>query len=1251
MQIRHLYNSFLLFIFLLIVKIVPAQTETKVDELKAFSRSQEQKYKETRANVLKLAKQKGWPLQMQAGNGGVAVLTGVYPNGLPEYTTTDNNTAAAATVGTNHLWPGGELGLNLDGGSANMVNKLAIWDAGKVRSTHIELDTNRIIFNDGATTISDHATHVAGTMIAKGINPIAKGMSFNAKNLLAYDFSSDVSEMAAAAATGLLVSNHSYGSIAGWRRNTSQDNRWEFWGEWGAMEDFKFGYYDTRARNWDSISFLSPNYLIVKSAGNNRSSIGPAVDSTYWRSDTLGVMIDAGPRPANISSNNAYDILPTYSTAKNILTVGAVNAISTGYQNISDVVMSSFSSWGPTDDGRIKPDIVANGVRLTSSTGTGDSAYATFSGTSMAAPNASGSIFLLQEHYNKVTNGSFMRSATLRGLIIHTADEAGVTPGPDYQHGWGLLNVKKAASVITGRNTTHRMLENNLTQEGNIHTMNVVASGTGPLIATICWTDPPGSVETINRLNNRTPKLVNDLDLEVSRGTTVSLPWKLNPLNPVAPATRGDNILDNVEKIEINNPVPGETYTIKVKHKRTLANNAQAYSLLLSGVGGTTYCTSGPSTANDSRIDNFNFGGINNTPAAGCRQYSNFTNLFASVYSGQTLPLAITLGTCGANKDKMAKVFIDWNGDGNFTVTNELVATTRVINGTGTYKTDITVPSTIRPGFSSRIRIVCAETTDANSITSCGTYTGGGETQDYSIAYLKTTIDVIPAALVLPDNATCATDSLHISVRVKNIGSNAVGNFPVTLLIKNGATIVATLTDTVKQNLLSEATAVLNFRTLFNASPGINYLFTVITNLGTDLNKVNDSLRVNRTFLSPSNAILSNIQGQLCSPTEAKLSVNTTGGTVYWYDSPTSTTPIGTGTSLTTGIIPANKTYHIGINDAKGRIGQIHKMQFPEGGYNQFTPGVKIQTFAPLLIENARMYFGFSGKITFSVVNDATGIQVSSVTLDVIATDPTPQSGASPGNDPNDTGRVMPLYLKIPIPGNYTIRISYENDATIFRNNNISSNPYPFTIPGLMSITGNEASPLPASFYYYFYDMKVKALDCHKPMPRQTVVAADALTPTISQSGNVLSGSVTTGTIQWFLNNLPITGATNSSYTISQAGTYSLVVSKGGCVFSSPPFIATITSVQPLDPNEINLVVTNNPGSGVYNVMFNVTKSEKIAMEVMNITGQFISREEFLSPASGSVQRLINISGKASGVYLLKIFYDNKQFTHKLVLQ
>ena len=118
------------------------------------------------------------------------------------------------------------------------------------------------------------------------------------------------------------------------------------------------------------------------------------------------------------------------------------------YEDASDVFMSSFSSWGPTDDGRIKPDISAKGVNMYSSTGASNGSYANFSGTSMAAPNVSGSLLLLQQHYNDL-NGEYMLASTLRALALHTADEAGFAPGPDYRFGWGLLNTQRAAQVIS----------------------------------------------------------------------------------------------------------------------------------------------------------------------------------------------------------------------------------------------------------------------------------------------------------------------------------------------------------------------------------------------------------------------------------------------------------------------------------------------------------------------------------------------------------------------------------------------------------------------------------------------------------------------------------------------------------------------------------------------------------------------------------------------------------------------------------
>ena len=189
-----IFSSYLLF----------SQMVSNVEELRKFSNFKNQLYKIEQETLIRIAAQKKWSLQKRTPEGNIAYLTGIDERGLPEYLITTSNLNAAATIGTNQLWVGGDLGLSLDGSTASLSNKLAIWDEGKVRETHLELGTNRIIFADNATTVSSHSTHVAGTLIGKGINPLAKGMSFNAQNLLVYSFSNDLSEMSAAASNLLL---------------------------------------------------------------------------------------------------------------------------------------------------------------------------------------------------------------------------------------------------------------------------------------------------------------------------------------------------------------------------------------------------------------------------------------------------------------------------------------------------------------------------------------------------------------------------------------------------------------------------------------------------------------------------------------------------------------------------------------------------------------------------------------------------------------------------------------------------------------------------------------------------------------------------------------------------------------------------------------------------------------------------------------------------------------------------------------
>ncbi len=175
---------------------VNAQVTTNTSILRQASLDFRTHENDNYAKALLLAKQKGWPLVIKGHNNQIATLIGVDAFGFPKYYTLHNNTIAAATTRANQLWPGGSSGLNLSGSSANMNSKLGEWDAGTPLSTHVEL-TGRINYKDGATnpTPVDHSTHVAGTMIATGVNPIAKGMAFGAQNLIAYDYNNDISEM------------------------------------------------------------------------------------------------------------------------------------------------------------------------------------------------------------------------------------------------------------------------------------------------------------------------------------------------------------------------------------------------------------------------------------------------------------------------------------------------------------------------------------------------------------------------------------------------------------------------------------------------------------------------------------------------------------------------------------------------------------------------------------------------------------------------------------------------------------------------------------------------------------------------------------------------------------------------------------------------------------------------------------------------------------------------------------------------
>lgn len=489
--------------------------------------------------------------------------------GQPVFLATENLNAAR-TLGTSELWPGGGAGLNLTGSG---IDYLGMWDDGAVLADHQEFGNRVTAHETGAT--SDHSTHVAGILVAAGVEAAARGMAGQA-GLHTWNWFNDAAEMASAAAGGMRVSNHSYGLVSGWYRTGGE---WYWYGDpaISPVEAYRFGFYGNVSQDHDAIASAYPEYLIVESAGNDRDDVGPAPGGLHYVWDSGWVQSTAiHDRDGGLSG---YDCIGSDKCAKNSLTIGSVADIPLGYTSPGDVLMTAYSNWGPTDDGRIKPDLVANGAGLYSSRDGFTEDYQSLSGTSMASANAAGSIALLNQHFQNRL-GVIPRAATMKGLVIHTAGEAGIAAGPDYRHGWGLLDARAAADLISLQALENGHIQERRLPNQTVDTLPVVVLAGAGVCVTLSWTDLPGTPAAPS-LDPPDPMLVHDLDIRlVSPSGVVHQPWILDPAIPAAPALHGDNTRDNVEQIRITATESG-LWTIRVSHKGTIAD--QDYSLILDG--------------------------------------------------------------------------------------------------------------------------------------------------------------------------------------------------------------------------------------------------------------------------------------------------------------------------------------------------------------------------------------------------------------------------------------------------------------------------------------------------------------------------------------------------------------------------------------------------------------------------------------------------------------------------------------------
>jgi hypothetical protein len=406
---------------------------------------------------------------------------------------------------------------------------VGMWDVAQPDTTHPDMAGRVHAGEAGGAGL--HPTHVAGIVLGDGTNSALKGGNplqwrgvAPGASMWAYDaFDAVVETDSAIAMHDIDVSTNS------WLYPVDSTNC------------SQYGDYAVDAPEFDAIvtGIFGKPIPVVFAAGNER--------------DDLDCGIPAG---------NGYGLIPPPATGKNVIAVGAHH---------SDVLyMTPFSSWGPTDDGRMKPDVSAPGCQInddggiTSTTLLGG--YLTSCGTSMATPAVSGIIAQLTQAWRTMYAGD-PRPATHKALLGGFAkDRAGA--GPDYRFGLGAVHAEASLNALRTATTVEDDVEDAQT---DLWTFTVPA-GTDTLAVTLAWDDVPGA-------ELADTSLVNDLDLElVDPSAGVHLPFVLNPADPSALAVPGVNRLDNVEQVRVLSPAPG-TWTARVIGFQ-VPDGPQGYSLV-----------------------------------------------------------------------------------------------------------------------------------------------------------------------------------------------------------------------------------------------------------------------------------------------------------------------------------------------------------------------------------------------------------------------------------------------------------------------------------------------------------------------------------------------------------------------------------------------------------------------------------------------------------------------------------------------
>ncbi|MBN1539527.1 MAG: S8 family serine peptidase, partial [Candidatus Thermoplasmatota archaeon] len=478
-----------------------------------------------------------------------------------------HNNVSRDIIGVQEVWDT----LGLDGSG----QKVAIADTGidtgmdnhSMNGDMIADMDNRVTTSTWAGPNSNdthsHGTHVAGSVAGNGSNSNGsiKGMAPEAQIFFQAIANQTAGNRLELPSNLSLLFQDAYDFGARIHTNS-----------WGASYA---GAYTTSSKDVDWFLYHHPEMIILFSAGNS----GIDYYKPYGTYNPDGKIDD--------------DSIGSPATAKNCITVGAGEnyRMDGGYQipwgtgswlwkyskdpirtdKVSNdpAGIAAFSSRGPTDDGRIKPDVVAPGtnilsVRSTRTTSTGWGAYAHNSnyifmgGTSMSTPITAGTVVLLREYYEEdlghaSPSGALLKATLINGALDMTPGQYGsdnattqeVTARPDNAQGWGRIDIPN--SLVPREGTSVSYIDDKTgVQTNDVVTRYVNVNSTDDLRLTLAWSDYPAAAYAASTL-------VNDLDLVITapNGTIVHGNDLFFPFNDTTDRT------NPVEGIQIASPQKG----------------------------------------------------------------------------------------------------------------------------------------------------------------------------------------------------------------------------------------------------------------------------------------------------------------------------------------------------------------------------------------------------------------------------------------------------------------------------------------------------------------------------------------------------------------------------------------------------------------------------------------------------------------------------------------------------------------------